>query len=457
MRQFDGWCGLCVLLSLRHMSDIRNKGLAAMIGRDGQVLPRDHAARLPLNNEVHARPPEALPKRARLTYLVLFGELDMAPLAELCNRFGVIAPADGANHFSADLGPFRLKWERHTEFTRYWFFVPARGIANLFDNTALEAVPQDWLATLAGEVLVANHVEMLPLPKAQPDEDKLSAEHFGGNPMVGAEIAGGLGRAFADFRIHADGFGRMLVFDQGMSPRQRGRTVQRLLEIDTYRVLALLTLPVARKLMPVLSGFEKELSRITTTMSGAPETDEPQLLDRLTSLHADVVREHTGSQYRFSAACAYAELVALRISELREGRIEGLQTFCEFTERRLSPAMRTCEAASARLSITSERVARATQLLSTRVGISRERQNQALLASMDNRAKLQLRLQETVEGLSIAAITYYIVGLVGYAAKGAKSMGVLPVSPDLVTALAIPVVLLLVALGVRRVRKSIID
>ncbi len=428
-----------------------------MIGRDGHGLPADHAARLPLNNEVHARPPEALPGRVRLTYLVLFGELDMAPLTDLCERFGVYPPAEGANHFSADLGPFRLKWERHTEFTRYWFFVPARGTANLFGITALEAVPQDWLQKLAGEVLVANHVEMLPLPRAKLDEEKLSKEHFAGHPMVGAEIAGGLGRAFADFRIHADGFGRMLIFDKAMSPRQRGRTVQRLLEIDTYRVLALLTLPVARQLMPVLSEFEAELSKITTTMSNAVEADEPKLLDRLTLLHADVVREHTGSQFRFSAARAYADLVGLRISELREERIVGLQLFAEFTERRLSPAMRTCEAAAGRLSITSERVARATQLLSTRVGISRERQNQALLESMNNRARLQLRLQETVEGLSIAAITYYIVGLVGYTAKGAKAAGALEASPDLVTALAIPVVLLVVAMGVRRVRKSITD
>ncbi len=428
-----------------------------MIGKDGHALPVDHPARMPLNNEVHARPPEALPARVRLTYLVLFGELDMTPLADLCDRFGVDPPAQGTNHFSADLGPFRLKWERHTEFTRYWFFVPARGSANLFGVTALEAVPQDWLQSLAGEVLVANHVERLPLPRAKPDEDKLSKEYFAGNPMVGAEVAGGLGRAFTDFRIHADGFGRMLIFDNGMTPRQRGRTVQRLLEIDTYRVLALLALPVARNLMPVLSAFEAELSEITLTMRGADEADEPQLLDRLTLLHADVVREHTGSQFRFSAARAYADLVALRISELREARIEGLQQFAEFTERRLSPAMRTCEAVSGRLSITSERVARATQLLSTRVDISRERQNQSLLTSMDNRAKLQLRLQETVEGLSIAAITYYIVGLVGYAAKGAKAMGVLPVNPDLVTALSIPVVIVVVAIGVRRVRKSITD
>jgi uncharacterized membrane-anchored protein len=428
-----------------------------MIGTYGYALPADHPARLPLNNEVHARPPEALPARTRVTYLVLFGVLDMAPVTDLCKRYGIQPPAESANHFSADLGPFRLKWERHTEFTRFWFLVPARGTSKLFEETALQAVPKDWLEALPGEVLVANHVELLPLPKPKLDEDKLSQQYFDGNALVGAMVAGGLGKAYADFRIHPDGFGRVLIYDNGMTPRQRGRTVQRLLEVDTYRVLALLGLPLSRELMPKLGEFERNLGAITTAMKGADEADEPGLLDRLTKLHADVVRQHTGSQFRFSAARAYADLVALRISELREGRIEGLQMFAEFTERRLSPAMRTCEAAASRLATISERVARATQLLSTRVDISREKQNQALLESMDRRAHLQLRLQETVEGLSIAAITYYIVGLVGYAAKGAMAAGLLPVSSDVVTALAIPVVLIIVALGVRRVRKSIAD
>ena len=423
----------------------------------GTNLPGDHPARLPLNNEVHARPPEALDVRMRVTYLVLFGMLEMAPVVDLCKRHGIQPPSEGANHFSADLGPFRLKWERHTEFTRFWFLVPARGNTRLFEANALQAVPADWLAGLPGNVLVANHVEVLPLPKGRLDEEELSQRLFAGNVLVGASVAGGLGRVFADFRIHADGFGRVLVYDKGMTPRQRGRTVQRLLEIDTYRVLALLALPMARELMPKLNEFERELGGITSMMQGASEADEPQLLDRLTLLHAQVVREHTASQFRFSAAIAYSDLVELRISELREERIEGLQTFAEFTERRLSPAMRTCEAVAGRLATVSERVARATQLLSTRVDISREKQNQSLLKSMDNRAKLQLRLQETVEGLSIAAITYYIVGLVSYLGKGAKEAGILPVNPDIVTAVAIPVVLIVVALAVRRVRKSITE
>ncbi len=99
--------------------------------------------------------------------------------------------------------------------------------------------------------------------------------------------------------------------------------------------------------------------------------------------------------------------------------------------------MNTCRAAAARQESLSQRVARATQLLSTRVDVTREKQNQAVLESMNRRAAAQLRLQQTVEGLSVAAITYYIVGLVGYAAKGAKAAG-LAVSPDLAMAVSIP-------------------
>ena len=98
-----------------------------MIGNNGSYLPSDHPARLSLNNEIHARPPEALPRRARITYLVLFGELDMTPLRDIRNRFGMEPPANTANHLSADLGPFRLKWDRQTEFPHYRFLVPATG------------------------------------------------------------------------------------------------------------------------------------------------------------------------------------------------------------------------------------------------------------------------------------------------------------------------------------------
>jgi len=177
------------------------------------------------------------------------------------------------------------------------------------------------------------------------------------------------------------------------------------------------------------------------------------LLNELTRLAASVESSASASKYRFGAAHAYHELVRNRIRDLREERIPGLQTIGEFMTRRLAPAMNTCESVAQRQDELSVRIARSSDLLRTRVDIEREHQNLQMLAQMNRRAKLQLRLQQTVEGLSVAAITYYAVGLIGYLAKAAKSMGV-HLDPDIVTGISIPLVALLVALGVRHIRKS---
>jgi uncharacterized membrane-anchored protein len=219
-------------------------------------------------------------------------------------------------------------------------------------------------------------------------------------------------------------------------------------------MMALLTLPVARALSPFLQQAESELLAIMSEMQNAKEEDEPLLFDRITRLESQIENRNSDTLYRFSAATAYADLVEQRIEELREGRIEGLQTFREFNDRRFAPAMATCRVASSRLQALSERIARTTVLLSTRVNVTRERQNQSVLKSMDRRANLQLRLQQTVEGLSVAAISYYIVGLVGYAAKGFKAYG-FEFNLDLVTAASIPVVVALVAFGLARFRASL--
>ena len=420
-------------------------------------LPSDHPLRLALNEEMHARPPEALSAPLRLTFLALVSDPSMRTrewehVCALAQRYGVAPPPAGAAHFSADLGAFRLKWERHSEFTRYKFIV-AGAVSGPFDEPALQSVPVDWLAELPGQVMVATHAALLPASVPAPDFEDLSARHFAGNVLVGAGIAGGAGTAFTDVRLH-DGYGRLLVLNRDMSQRQAGRMMQRLLEIDTYRLLALLALPVAQSLSPWLNQAEHELAEVTNALAAATEADEPALLDRLTRLEAQIESRESENHFRFTAAAAYHELVQRRIEELREVRIQGLQNFEEFTERRLAPAMATCRSVAARLESLSQRVARATQLLSTRVDVSRERQNQQVLVSMNRRAEAQLRLQQTVEGLSVAAITYYIVGLVGYAAKGLLAAG-LAVNVEAVTALSIPVVALAVALGVRQVRKLV--
>jgi uncharacterized membrane-anchored protein len=420
-------------------------------------LPPDHPLRGELHEEVHARPSEALQAPLRVTYLALVSDpasraQEWQHVRALAARYGVTAPPQDVNHFSADLGPFRLKWERHSEFARYKF-IAAGAADRLFAQPAIANVPADWLEGLTGSVIVAAHADLVMAREGDPGHESVSTQVFGGNIVIGSRIADGAGEAYTDFRLY-DGCSRFYLRNHSMSPRQAGRMLQRLLEIETYRMMALMALPVAQQLTPFLTGAERELSQITTLLAESTEADEPVLLDRLTRLEAGIESRESAHAYRFAAAAAYYELVQRRIEELREQRIQGLQTFREFTERRLAPAMNTCRAAAARQESLSQRVARATQLLSTRVDVTREKQNQAVLESMNRRAAAQLRLQQTVEGLSIAAITYYIVGLVGYAAKGAKAAG-LAVNPELAMAVSIPLVLVLGVLALRRVRKAI--
>lgn len=420
-------------------------------------LPQNHPLRIELHNEIHARPPLAMQVPARISYLALLSapenaEAEREHVRQLCRLMRSAVPERIGNHFTADFGPFRVKWERHAEFARYKFIAESAS-ANAFGNPAISLVPADWVAGLKGSLILATNVALEPFTP-QIDYEQISREHFSGNTLVGSAVADGAGIALTDFRIAADGFGRMMIFDRGMTPRQIGRTVQRLLEIDTYRMMALLAFPVARELRPFLTRSDGELAAITKMMMAGSMRDDPTLLERLVQLEAAIEGRYADHQYRFSAAEAYYGLVRSRIAELRETRLTGLQTFAEFMERRLAPAMSTCRSVSQGIEALSERVERCTQLLSTRVGIAREQQNRALLETMARRAKLQLRLQQTVEGLSVAAISYYIVGLVGYAAKALKSAG-LHVDPDLAIGLAMPLVILLAAFGIRGIRKRL--
>ncbi len=423
-------------------------------------LPENHAQRFDLNNEVHARPPEPLTAPVKLSCIAMttdwpYRNEDREIVIELTKQYGAPPPGPDAKHFSVDLREFRLVWERHTEFTRYTFITPV-GKGEPFDNPAIEAAPPAWLEKLPGKLIAAAHAAMVAEDCNIEDVVAASGRYFAGNAIIGSRTSGGAAIALTDFRIHADGFGRFLVYNQSMTPWHAGRIVQRLLEIETYRIMALLPLPVAQGLNPLLSSWESELSEITDAMTQTSDLEEQKLLNRLTLLQAAIEKNYTQTQFRFNASAAYYALVQRRNEELREERITGMQTFSEFTERRLAPAMSTCMAASTRLQALSERVDRSAQLLSTRVDMSLEKQNQAVLESMNRRAKLQLRLQQTVEGLSIAAITYYVVGVIGYVAAGLEQLG-WAVNAKVVMGLTSPFVLALSALGVWRARKLVAE
>ncbi|MFN7123837.1 MAG: DUF3422 family protein, partial [Hydrogenophaga sp.] len=277
---------------------------------------------------------------------------------------------------------------------------------------------------------------------------------FGGRTVVASQLGGGHSWALTDFWLHPSGFERMLVITPPDTTETRaGRISQRLFEVETYRLMALRGLPVVKALSPMLADAEAQLAAITAQLE-SKSTSEQALLDQLVALAARVERATAENVYRFSATRAYDNLVSQRIGELREKPIQGTQTIGEFMQRRLSPAMATVAATAQRLASLSERVSRASALLRTRVDIVTEAQNQQLLEKLTRGQELQLRLQTTVEGLSIAAISYYVISLLLYAAKGAKAAG-LPVQPEVAVGALIPLVLWAVWRTTRRIHDKI--
>jgi len=418
------------------------------------MFPPNHPERLALADEVHARPPEPVLTPARASYVAVLVDIDArarekAHLVGLCQRHGVMPPSAEATHFRADIGGVRLKWERHGEFSGY-LFITAGAASRPFADPPAALLPASWLAEIPGPTIAAVHVDFQAGASEPQDPAELS-RHFEGHTAAGSRIADGAASVYSDFRIHGDGFSRILVFDRHLTQGQAGRTLQRLTEIEAYRMLALLALPIARRQTPRLLQIERELATLTDGIALGGGDDE-QLLHDLTRLAAEIESGLAASQFRFGACKAYNELVMRRIAELRETRLPGVQTIEEFMARRFTPAVATCHTASQRLYGLSERVARASHLLSTRVDIARERQNQALLSSMNRRAKLQLRLQQTVEGLSVAAIVYYLAGLVGYVTKGLKAGG-LTLEPDLLVGIAVPALAVLALMAVCRARR----
>ncbi|NJA06835.1 MULTISPECIES: DUF3422 domain-containing protein [Methylomonas] len=425
-------------------------------------IPQNHPQRFVLHNEVHARASSIprLPVRASYLALTLSNDekiLERPHLKALCERFGVIPPGNDADHFSASFDAFQMSWEQHGEFSTYTFYA-YDATDEPFEDPALSKVPVDWLARIGGQTIVAAHAAVVSAEEIRyQDETDLSplTAYFVGNAVAGSKVTGGAASVFTDFRIHVDGFSRFLVVNHELKTAQAGRLLHRLFDIEVYRVLALLAFPIARKQYPELKKADRQLYAITNSMT-QPDADDAKLLDELTALAAEVENQISSHQFRFAAASAYHQLVGQRLTDLREVRIQGIQTLGEFLKRRLDPAMTTCNSLSHRFNLVSERVSNASQLLRTKVDIIIERQNQGLLSSMALRAKMQLRLQQTVESISIVAIAYYAASLTGKIAEGLHAAG-WPIDPALVEAAAIPFILVIIAIGTKLIHKNIAD
>jgi uncharacterized membrane-anchored protein len=422
----------------------------------------DHPQRYAMVNELHARPFPVLEAPCMAAYVAIKEPvdaanrdraLDKAHLLALLDRNGAAHPQPDATHYAGPIGRSELKWESHTEFVTYSAFTPGLS-ARVFDPSEAEVFPAEWVAAAPGKRLTSVLIRVETLPADETELVALLDDWFVGESLAVARVVDGAAVIAGDFRIDPAGHMRFAVFVQpGTGGRRVGRIVQRLCEIETYRAMSMLGLMRSRQLTAQLNALDPRLAALV----GALDDTEPSpdaALHNLLAISAELESLAVKFSFRFGATAAYEAILNQRVQVLREERVAGRQTFGEFMMRRYDPAMRTVKSAEKRLKEMAERAERAAELLRTRVDVERSAQNQKLLESMDRRADLALRLQHTVEGLSVVAISYYAVSLVAYlAAPFGKGLGM---SKEALTAALVLPVVGAVWFMVRRIRKAML-
>jgi len=420
-----------------------------------------HPLRAELYNELHSRPFHVLPCPAQVTHIALLTTPEQRAVQfrhwqDLHIMLGQPEPLEDVSCYEATFGSLRIRREMHMEFASYTFINLGIGDDHQpFQDTGISSLPKGWLEKLTGTVVAAFHIDLQQASNG-PETDLAQIRHwFEGERLVGSSPWEGKARVWGTFRLHSDGFGRFMVLNRDMSDSQLGRLTQRLMEIETYRLMSLLSLPLAREMTPSLNDMDQQLAVITQSLADNQGIDEREVLADLTNIAARIEAFRAHATFRFSATRAYHQLVLTRLEELREDELSGHLTITEFMTRRLTPAVETCESVKERLEDLSRRVDRASDMVRTRVELAIQSQNQQLLSSMDRRSKIQLMMQHTVEGFSVVVISYYLLALLKLALESADDAG-FDVNTSMVLGIAIPVVLGLVFIGVRMIHHRFI-
>ncbi len=430
------------------------------MGKCSRIEYNLHPQRDALYNELHLRPFYELESPQQITHIAACcsdpTELEQAHqlLCDLCNRYDISPPQAKSVTFHQDFGDFVINWERHIEFYAITIMVPAPMSGKPFEQTAIDMLPADWMRQLPGEIIAAFH---LIIDNQQLNYDTNTLSHaFEGHSTIHSSAYCGKAQIYTAFKLHGDGYGRFIINNIGISSAQTGRLTRRLLDLETYRLLSLLSLPIAKRIAPQLLDMDKQLAEILTVVAALDKTDsERQLLEKLTTIEAQLETYRAETTHRFSATRAYHQLVKDRLDRINEEKIDEHISIGEFVNRRLNPALRTCESIQKWMEDLSKRIERASDLMRTRVNLNLQEQNRSQLIAINRRSRLQFRLQETVEGLSIAAISYYAIGLLAYLFKGLplEQWGL---DKNVLLAGSIPVVLISIWGITRRIKHRLI-
>jgi len=413
------------------------------------TLPTDHPFRATIMEEVHARPVEIISDVCRLRRLVFVMPPEAGAMMRVFKRFEIFCaeaghpvPHASSRQHSFDTTQRHVTWEFHTEFVTVTWRAQLTDKTNWPGDVGLEAIGDGLLIGAMRLDVIADTT----IPERLVPGFNLAS-------LCLADIEGGKAQVATDFVPDADKFTRFELAAGGLTVLRRSIIVRRLFEVETYRTMALLGLPLARTASPTLRTIEIELSALLEGLSDATTPEAVQAA--LSDLHALSVRSGQLAErlgYRFAAGHAYGDILKMRLAGLRESSTTRGSTLTHYIGNRVDPGLATCAAMEKRLAVLSDKIERAIGLLNVRIGVDMQIQNAAVLDSIAQTARSQFLLQRTVEGLSTIAISYYLLGILSYAFAGPLEELHWPKTMTL--SIAAPFVVLVVWLMARSIRKS---
>jgi len=416
-----------------------------------------------LSDELHARAFHDFEGAGRFIRFVFLIDSDGSAVLDYANAFlaerGQQAVDTDSKFARFEFPTFAFRFERHTEFLSISFiekgFAQKTGLLPDGFDAAISRLPLEWARAAPATLFQAIWLEIGGKPPRGLSPDRMLAI-MKGRAIAANQFSDGDAQLHFAFDIDEAGFSRVALFNNAIPPNRMGRIVQRVVELETYRMLALLGFAAVRDHAATLGKIEAHVGRLTNALAAQikkPDGEVETLLSTLSAQAADLEEIYSKTSYRMAATKAYESILLERLDGLRLTRLSGFQGIRGFLNRRMNPAMDSCRAFSERLTRLSERITRAGDLLQTQTEMIIQRQNRDLLSSMNNRAQAQLRLQQTVEGLSIAAVTYYGVGLVGYLAKPLP-LAAWGLDLVLIKAASVPVIAFLVWLAIHSVKHN---
>jgi len=378
-------------------------------------MMRDHELRLRVVGEMHLRRWPLIMSPCHIIQWVLDvdDEERAQELVAIEAKSGNHDLVGNPSHREGQINPsVSFTWERQSEGSSLTLFAHTGTDSGYLDPTSEPEIYASiiWAQSLPGRIIRSTRVWI-----AETDADierLMKTIPFSRSELVSGLIGDRI-RMWSDFRIMGDGFGRLLVAANGANPHDLTRQLQRLQELGNYRNRALLGLPVARECWPQLDITEASLRTLFNQLASNEARDDT-LLEDLSALALDLASVSTSISFRMDATRAYGKIVEERLEQVDSRPVMGYASLVDFTQRRFRPAMNTCIATTERIARLEKGTEQLASLLRARVDTHIENQNAQMLGSMERSISSQTRLQHMVEGLSVIALSYYLLSLLKY-------------------------------------------